>query len=663
MKGKTLLKKALAATLAVAMVVTAVGVQTDTAQAKTKAKKITLSATKKTMKVGATFKLKVKKVKPAKASKAVTWKTSNKKIATVSKKGVVKAKKKGSVVITAVSKSNKKVKAKCKITVKKKSTTPSTDPTIAPSTVPSTAPSAAPSASPSTDPNASVSPSGDPNASTDPNTPTSPDPSDDPQEETYTVTVEAGEGGTATADKKSAKKDDTVTVTAKADAGYELDEITSDDVKVSVSGDKATFTMPEKNVTVKVTFKKVDYKVTVKAGEGGTAATDKETAQIGDTVKVEAKPATGYAVDVIKVNDKAITGTSFTMEAKDTTVEVTFKKIPYDVTVNVATGASVVVLVNGKEAAKATTEAAAATTKAAAIANAKAGTGDTVTIELTYEAKYGDAVIEVNGKKIEGTSFVMGAEDVEITVTPAEKYVSAGEKDDSTGDVTYTLPTDEDEMFKLSVDGSLTEMTVAGIKAMAASASAADFLKEEAEKFTAEAVSKEAVNASTLPSLQAIIKPFLEDCGIEVDHYGEYDKDGVRKVYEAGADNDVALVKISENSGTYTVYMQVYKDADVMKQATINFKSEGDGVTYDVAVEGFDWGTAETDWALAMKGDEVKYVISASEEGIDIKKKVTEDGNEEEKAVLKLTESEIVVGSLVADTIEVYTEKSATEDD
>lgn len=51
------------------------------------------------------------------ASKTVTWKSSNKKIATVNSKGKVKAKKAGTVTITAISKSNKKVKATCKITV------------------------------------------------------------------------------------------------------------------------------------------------------------------------------------------------------------------------------------------------------------------------------------------------------------------------------------------------------------------------------------------------------------------------------------------------------------------------------------------------------------------------------------------------------------------
>ncbi|MBR0400445.1 MAG: Ig-like domain-containing protein [Mogibacterium sp.] len=82
--------------------------------------KITLNAKSKTLTVGQTFKAKVKKVKPSKASKAVKWKSSNKKVATVSSKGVIKAKKAGKATITAVSKKNKKAKAKIKVTVKAK---------------------------------------------------------------------------------------------------------------------------------------------------------------------------------------------------------------------------------------------------------------------------------------------------------------------------------------------------------------------------------------------------------------------------------------------------------------------------------------------------------------------------------------------------------------
>jgi len=86
--------------------------------AATKPTKLYLSATASTVDIGGKVTVKVSKAKPSKASKSVTWKSSNKQIATVSSKGVVTGKKKGTVKITATSKSNKKVKATKKITVK-----------------------------------------------------------------------------------------------------------------------------------------------------------------------------------------------------------------------------------------------------------------------------------------------------------------------------------------------------------------------------------------------------------------------------------------------------------------------------------------------------------------------------------------------------------------
>ena len=52
-------------------------------------------------------------------NKTVKWTSSNKKVATVTSKGVVKAKKEGTVTITATAKDGSGKKATCKITVKK----------------------------------------------------------------------------------------------------------------------------------------------------------------------------------------------------------------------------------------------------------------------------------------------------------------------------------------------------------------------------------------------------------------------------------------------------------------------------------------------------------------------------------------------------------------
>ena len=115
------MKKIVSVLVAVVMIFASVGVVPSVYAAAPKA--ITLSKTSKTVYVGQKYTLKVKTVKPKKADTEVKWKTSDKKIATVNQKGVVTGKKKGTVTITAVSKSNNKIKAKCKVYVKKFKTT------------------------------------------------------------------------------------------------------------------------------------------------------------------------------------------------------------------------------------------------------------------------------------------------------------------------------------------------------------------------------------------------------------------------------------------------------------------------------------------------------------------------------------------------------------
>lgn len=148
-------KKSVALALSAMMALTALSAAPD-ADAAAKAKKITLNATKKTLKEGAKFTLKVKKVKPAKANKKVTWKSSKKAVATVSSKGVVKAKSAGTAKITATSKSNKKAKATCtiKVTAKNK---PNNVPTPAPSAPAATTP-ATPGNTPAATPNVPATP-------------------------------------------------------------------------------------------------------------------------------------------------------------------------------------------------------------------------------------------------------------------------------------------------------------------------------------------------------------------------------------------------------------------------------------------------------------------------------------------------------------------------
>lgn len=87
---------------------------TQTSQKTKTTKKIKLNRTKLTLKKGKTFRLKVT-LTPINSRDKIIYKTSNKKIVTVSKTGKIKAKRKGKVNITVISGKKKIV---CKITVK-----------------------------------------------------------------------------------------------------------------------------------------------------------------------------------------------------------------------------------------------------------------------------------------------------------------------------------------------------------------------------------------------------------------------------------------------------------------------------------------------------------------------------------------------------------------
>ena len=88
---------------------------------KTEEQKIILSDTSLSLDKGETETLKATLTSKIK-KKGVTWKSSDKKIATVSKKGKITAKAYGTVTITCTSKKDKKIKATCTVNVRKPKT-------------------------------------------------------------------------------------------------------------------------------------------------------------------------------------------------------------------------------------------------------------------------------------------------------------------------------------------------------------------------------------------------------------------------------------------------------------------------------------------------------------------------------------------------------------
>lgn len=160
--------------------------------------------------------------------------------------------------------------------------------------------------------------------------------------------VNVAEGVSATVDKATATTGEKVTVTAIPENGKVLDKVTvvgedgSTPIETTVSGNTATFTMPDQNVTVTgVTFREANkYTVTfsssdntfgtVSATNGTTPLTSPATVTEGDTVTFTAKPKDGYALSGWTVNDAKVSSTAkqyaITIDS-DTTVVANFKEV------------------------------------------------------------------------------------------------------------------------------------------------------------------------------------------------------------------------------------------------------------------------------------------------------------------------------------------------
>lgn len=168
-----------------------------------------------------------------------------------------------------------------------------------------------------------------------------------------------------------------------------------------------------------------------------------EVATINATVTIETTPATGYELDTLTVTKDASSGTvvvtkngndgSFTMPAENVTVNATFKKINY--TITVANN-----ITNGEVSANKTT----------------ANYQDTVTLTATPAAGYALDTITVKDSEnqtvaVSNNQFTMPASNVTITATfnELEKYT-----------IFYRASgSPESVLFKMTADGEGNNMT------------------------------------------------------------------------------------------------------------------------------------------------------------------------------------------------------------
>ena len=244
-----------------------------------KIKKITVKKSKVTVYVGKTSKISTT-VTPKKVTiKKLTYKTSNKKVATVTAKGVIKGVKAGTAKITVAAVDGSNKKATVAVTVKKKAAKPSTAPTTEPSTAPTTEPSTAPSIAPTTEPSAkpstapSIAPSAEP--STVPSI--SPSPSATPGNNGG-GSSSSGNTTPVYSEVKAIDNGDTVTYPLNTDKTYkviygsESAEITAKDVETIMTYVKTYAGQANTYNTVASAYEKFNAKI--KTAEGQSASLD-----------------------------------------------------------------------------------------------------------------------------------------------------------------------------------------------------------------------------------------------------------------------------------------------------------------------------------------------------------------------------------------------------
>lgn len=374
---------------------------------------------------------------------------------------------------------------------------------------------------------------------------------------TYAITVKSNNDayGTASADVKEAAEGTKVTLTVAPKTGYKFVEWQSDDVTITDN----TFTMPAKEVEITAVFEEKapdEFDITVAKTTNGTVTVKggKTAALKDETIDLVITPDKGYEVDTVKVNGEAITGTSFTMPEKDVTVEVTFKKSTYTVTVAAAANGTVT-------ADKATAQM-----------------GDTVTVTATPDKDYELSKITVNGTAITGNTFTMPAENVtvaaefkkvgsagaEIVVPEGVSVSFAGSKEDILkavfGDDYAALV---EAGYKLDVVMTVKDETAVSAedKALVEGALSGDMhiglLIDVSLVMTKDGVSSVVANSS---------KPVSFVIGVPDSVIADGRTYSVIRVHDGAAEDiggtyDAANKTITVSSDKYSTYAVVYKDA------------------------------------------------------------------------------------------------------
>ncbi len=160
----------------------------------------------------------------------------------------------------------------------------------------------------------------------------------------HNVNITTDGNGQVTAEPTSAVQGTSITLTIAPNTGYELDKLTVDGNEVTVTGNTCTFSMPDADVAVNATFKKVDYTITVTSNEYGTVTVNdnKTTANFGDNITLTITPNEDCVLQELKVDGQVVEVVgntyTFTMPSHNVAVEATFRALEVSYQVNYGKG-------------------------------------------------------------------------------------------------------------------------------------------------------------------------------------------------------------------------------------------------------------------------------------------------------------------------------------
>ena len=160
----------------------------------------------------------------------------------------------------------------------------------------------------------------------------------------HNVNITTDGNGQVTAEPTSGVQGTPILLTITPNEGYELDKLSVGGTEVTVTGNTYTFSMPDADVAVNATFKKVDYTITVTSNEYGTVTVNdnKTTANFGDNITLTIAPNEDCVLQELKVDGQVVEVVgntyTFTMPSHNVAVEATFRALEVSYQVNYGKG-------------------------------------------------------------------------------------------------------------------------------------------------------------------------------------------------------------------------------------------------------------------------------------------------------------------------------------